>query len=162
MPKLQKFLIASIAFILLSASCAPQSTPTVEVNLTVPTIVEPTPLPCRSFGAAPTPGPDAPSIFPPITEADHKRGPENSAVTIMVYGDFQDVNSALFFGVVGRLMAEHPNDIQLISRPFPLIGRNDKAVLPRRGWKPHTMQGKFWEMHDLLYSQQENWAGLSA
>jgi cyclophilin family peptidyl-prolyl cis-trans isomerase/protein-disulfide isomerase len=131
-----------------------------EVNLTVPTIIEPTPLPCRSFASAPTPGPDAPSLFPPITEADHKRGPQDAAVTIMVYGDFQDVNSALFFGVVDRLMAEHPNDIQLISRPFPLIGRNDKALYAAQAVEAAHKQGKFWEMHDLLYSQQENWAGL--
>lgn len=160
MPKFRKFLIASFILFILSASCAPQSTPTVEVNLTVPTIVEPTPFPCQSFASAPTPGPDAPSIFPPVTEADHKRGPENSAVTIMVYGDFQDATSALFFGVVDRLMAEHPNDIQLISRPFPLVGRNDKALFAAQAVEAAHMQGKFWEMHDLLYSQQENWVDL--
>lgn len=160
MPKLQTFLITSFTFFLLSTSCAPQSTPTVELNLTVPTFIEPTPLPCRSFASAPTPGPDAPSLFPPVTETDHKRGPQDAAVTIMVYGDFQDVNSALFFGFVSRLMAEHPNDIQLISRPFPLIGRNDKALYAAQAVEAAHEQGKFWEMHDLLYSQQENWAGL--
>jgi cyclophilin family peptidyl-prolyl cis-trans isomerase/protein-disulfide isomerase len=161
MPKLQTFLVASLIFLLLiNVSCAPQSTPTVEVNLTVPTIIEPTPLPCRSFASAPTPGPDAPSLFPPITEADHKRGPQDAAVTFMIYGDFQDVNSALFFGVVDRLMTEHPNDIQLISRPFPLIGRNDKALYAAQAVEAAHKQGKFWEMHDLLYSQQENWGEL--
>lgn len=78
----------------------------------------------------------------------------------MVYGDFQDATSALFVGVVDRLMAEHPNDIQLISRPFPLVGRNDKALFAAQTVEAAHMQGKFWEMHDLLYSQQENWVDL--
>ena len=62
---------------------------------------------------------------------------------------------------MNRLLVEHPEDVRLVSRIFPLIGRNDKAVPAAQAVEAAHKQGKFWEMHDLLYSQQANWVGLS-
>ncbi len=121
----------------------------------------PTSSPCTSISADHTPGPEAPSLFPPITEADHTRGPKDSLITILVYGDLQDGTSGLFAGVVKRLLTEYPRDIRYVSRVFPLVGRNDKATLAAQAVEAANLQGKFWEMHDLLYSQQQNWVNLS-
>jgi len=79
----------------------------------------------------------------------------------MVYGDLQNQSSEWFSGVVNRLLDENPNQIRFISRVFPLVGRNDKAVLAAQAVEAAYMQNMFWEMHNLLYSQQESWVDLS-
>jgi len=79
----------------------------------------------------------------------------------MVYSDLQDTTSGLFAGVMNRLLSQHPNDVRLVSRIFPLVGRNDKAVLAAQAVEAANLQNKFWEMHDLLFSQQANWVNLS-
>ncbi|MEP0807325.1 MAG: peptidylprolyl isomerase, partial [Chloroflexota bacterium] len=104
---------------------------------------------------------DAPSLIPPVSAGDHVRGAENAAVTILVYGDLQDGTSALFNAVMQRLIADYPNEVRHVSRVFPLVGRNDKALLAAQAVEAANRQGKFWEMHDLLYAQQANWTNLS-
>lgn len=138
-----------------------QAAQTPDAAPTVTSIARATNSPCTSISAAPTPGPDAPSLFPPITQADHTRGPADAAITILVYGDLQDSVSGLFNGVVQRLLAEHPNDVRFVSRVFPLVGRNDKSMLAAQAVEAAHKQGKFWEMHDFFYSQQDNWVNLS-
>lgn len=163
MRPLVKLLIASFLLLPSFSSCAPtpaETTPEAQPTVTaIPRM--PTSLPCTSISADPTPGAEAPSLFPPITEADHARGPQGAIVTILVYGDLQDGTSGLFAGVVKRLLSEYPRDIRYVSRVFPLVGRNDKATLAAQAVEAANLQGKFWEMHDLLYTQQQNWVNLS-
>lgn len=161
MRQFNRYITAAFVFLLSLSSCAPSPTTTPEADPTVTSIAKIPTSPCISVSAAPTPGPDAPSLFPPITAADHVRGPEDAIVTIMVYGDLQDGTSGLFDAVVNRLLAEYPRDVRFISRIFPLVGRNDKAVLAAQAVEAAHLQGKFWEMHDLLYAQQANWVNLS-
>lgn len=89
------------------------------------------------------------------------RGADNPAITIIVYIDYQDSRSKFFVDVTNRLLAESPNDIRVVYRLFPLIGVLDKAALSAQAVQAAENQNKFWEMHDLLYAQQANWAQLS-
>jgi cyclophilin family peptidyl-prolyl cis-trans isomerase/protein-disulfide isomerase len=150
-----------VSFLFLLSSCAPSPTATPQVNPTVTSVANASPPPCTSFSILPTPGTEAPSLFPPITEADHFRGPQDAVVTIMVYGDLQYPNSGLFASVVNKLLAQYPARIKYVSRIFPFVGRNDKALIAAQAVEAANVQGKFWELHDLLYSQQENWVNLS-
>jgi cyclophilin family peptidyl-prolyl cis-trans isomerase len=88
------------------------------------------------------------------------RGPANAPVTILMYGDLQNETSGWFSAVANRLLDENPNDIRFVSRIFPLVGRNDKAVLAAQAVEAANNQNMFWEMHNLLYSQQESWVNL--
>lgn len=162
MRQFKRYLIASFLFLISFGSCTPTPATTPEIQPSVTSIPKiPFSSPCTSLSAAPTPGPDTPSIFPPITASDHTRGPQDAIVTIMVYEDLQDGTSGLFAKVVNRLLAEHPNDIRFISRIFPLVGRNDKAMLAAQAVEAAQRQSKFWDMYNLLYSQQANWADMS-
>jgi cyclophilin family peptidyl-prolyl cis-trans isomerase len=89
------------------------------------------------------------------------RGADNPFVTIIAYGDLQDATSALFAGVMQRILAEYPQEVRFVSRIFPLVGRNDKALLAAQAVEAAHRQGKFWEMHDLLYAQQQHWVNLT-
>ncbi len=65
-----------------------------------------------------------------------------------------------------QLLKEFPNDLRFVYRQFPLIGTpdapfHDKASLATQASEAAGKQGKFWEMHDLLYARQSDWVGLS-
>ena len=155
-------LAIALIFLLSAVSCNAKQQPTSEVIPTVTPITSSARPACTTLAAVPTPGPEAPSLFPPITNADYILGPQDAPVTILVYGDLQNQSSGWFSGVAERLLEENPDQIKFISRIFPLVGRNDKAVLAAQAVEAAHKQNMFWEMHNLLYSQQESWVNLSA
>jgi cyclophilin family peptidyl-prolyl cis-trans isomerase len=58
--------------------------------------------------------------------------------------------------VLARLAAAHPNDVRLVYRHFPL-SFHDKARLAAQAAEAAGLQGKFWEMHELLYAKFPEW-----
>jgi cyclophilin family peptidyl-prolyl cis-trans isomerase len=70
--------------------------------------------------------------------------------------------------VLAQIQSEYPQDVKLVYHEFPLMGLtqegkpfHDKAQLAAEAAEAAGAQGKFWEMHDLLYSTQNEWAGLA-
>ncbi len=55
----------------------------------------------------------------------------------------------------------YPQDVRVVYRHFPLISIHDKAALSAQAAEAAGVQGKFWEMHDLLFEKQGDWATLS-
>ena len=159
----------TILLLALLASC---STPTPSSPIPTPSIppgvkiIFPTEPPaCTTITAAPTPKPEDSIIFPAESAEDRVRGAENPTVTIMEYSDYTDARSGLFAEVVLQLLGEHPEDVRVVSRTFPILGANEKAALSAlaaQAAEAAGEQNKYWEMHDLLYKGQVNWANLSA
>ena len=139
------------------AAATPPASPTPAIKIIIPT-----PASCTSIVAAPTPGPEEPSVFPPVGDQDHVRGAENPVFTVMDYSDFQDPRSALFAEAVDQLLKENPDQVREVSRIFPLIAVNDKAALAAQAAEAAAEQNKYWEVRDLLYTQQANWVSLSS
>ncbi|MGB8983607.1 MAG: thioredoxin domain-containing protein, partial [Anaerolineales bacterium] len=149
-------LFAFLLLIFIATGCAQSPAGPTPI---IPTIIPTIPV-CTTVLAAPTPGAEAPSLFPPESASDHVRGAENPIVTITEYTDYQDLRSGLFAEVIDQLLEEHPDQLRVISRIFPLLSVNDKAALAAQAAEAAEEQGRFWEMHDLLYAQQESWVGL--
>jgi cyclophilin family peptidyl-prolyl cis-trans isomerase len=63
--------------------------------------------------------------------------------------------------VLAQLQANHPQDIRIVYRHFPLISIHDKAALATQASEAAGLQGRFWEMHDLLFERQGEWSGQS-
>jgi cyclophilin family peptidyl-prolyl cis-trans isomerase len=68
--------------------------------------------------------------------------------------------------VLEQLLKEFPNDIRFVYRQFPLIGTpenpfHDKAALATQASEAAGKQGKFWEMHDALFTNQSAWASMT-
>jgi len=101
-------------------------------------------------------------VFPPISAQDHVRGAQTPIFTVTDYSDYQDPRSALFAETVDKLVKEHPDQVQMASRIFPLIAINDKAAIAAQAAEAAAMQNKFWEVHDLLFAQQASWIKLPA
>jgi cyclophilin family peptidyl-prolyl cis-trans isomerase/protein-disulfide isomerase len=154
-------LSASILLLIFPTACASSPAFPVTTAPAIPSVFIATPPACTMINAQPTPGPDAPSLFPPESQTDRVRGAEDPIVTITEYSDYQDVRSAAFAEIVGRLLEERADEVRVVSRNFPLMSINDKAALAAQAAEAAEEQDKFWEMHYLLYSQQENWVSLS-
>ncbi|HMB22643.1 MAG TPA: peptidylprolyl isomerase [Anaerolineales bacterium] len=154
------FLLPSLFLLLLLTACTSSSSPAWTPPV-IHTMVVPTQPSCSTVASEPTPGPDTPSLFPPVSGTDHVRGAENPIVTIVEYIDYQDHMSGLFEKEANRLLETHPDELQIVSRIFPALKTNDKAALAAQAVEAAAQQDRFWEMHDLLYAQQENWTSMS-
>lgn len=142
-------------------ACSPSPAPPASTSPAIPSLIIPTPPACTALQVGPTPGSDTPSLFVPESESDHVRGAANALVTVTEYSDYQDPRSALLSQVLERLLDEHPDEVRVVSRIFPLIAVNDKAALAAQAAEAAGEQDQFWKMHHLLYTQQENWTDLS-
>jgi cyclophilin family peptidyl-prolyl cis-trans isomerase/protein-disulfide isomerase len=148
------FVLSACAQSPASSSVSVSATPTLK-------IIIPTPASCTSLVAAPTPGPEQPSVFPPVSVQDHVRGAQDPVFTIMDYSDFQDPRSALFAAAADQLLEENPDKVRLVSRMFPLIAISDKSAVAAQAAEAAAEQGKYWEIRDLLYEQQADWSSLN-
>ena len=142
------------------AGCAPSPAAPADITPILPTFI-PTPPTCTAIVTEPTPGPDTPSLFPAESADDQARGAEEPIVTITEYSDYQDVRSAELAQVIEQLLDAHPDEVRVVSRIFPLMSIHDKAALAAQAAEAAREQDKFWEVHDLLYAQQENWSSMS-
>ncbi len=62
--------------------------------------------------------------------------------------------------MLAQLLNEFPDDLRIVYRHFPL-NMHDKALLATQASEAAGLQGKFWEMHDLLYQSQSEWSQMS-
>jgi len=62
---------------------------------------------------------------------------------------------------MAQLEADYPEDVRVVYRHFPLIDIHDKATLATQASEAAGKQGMFWEMHDVLFQRQSEWANLS-
>jgi len=65
-----------------------------------------------------------------------------------------------------QLLKEFPTDLRFVYRQYPLIGTpespfHDKAALATQASEAAGKQGKFWEMHDVLFTDQTDWSGMT-
>jgi cyclophilin family peptidyl-prolyl cis-trans isomerase len=63
--------------------------------------------------------------------------------------------------VLEQLKTDYGDDLRVVFRHFPLISIHDKAQVTSEAAEAAGAQGKFWEMHDLLFERQSQWSGLA-
>jgi cyclophilin family peptidyl-prolyl cis-trans isomerase/protein-disulfide isomerase len=115
---------------------------------------------CTVKTTQPKANPTVQSLLPAVTKEDWTKGPVEAFVTIIEYCDFQGAGCAQVAPVLSKLQTKYPKDLRIVYRHFPL-SNDDKAALATQAAEAAGLQGKFWEMHDLLLAQQKDWAGLS-
>lgn len=60
--------------------------------------------------------------------------------------------------MVEKLKTDYGDDLRIVFRHFPLLTIHDKAMLTAEAAEAAGAQGKFWEMHDLLFERQDTWS----
>ena len=89
-----------------------------------------------------------------IREDDHVLGPREAAVTLIEYGDFQCPYCARAHQALTQLRERHGDRLRLVYRHLPLVEHHPFAELAAETAEAAGAQGKFWEMHDLLFQEQ--------
>jgi len=90
--------------------------------------------------------------------SDHSRGAGNKKVTLTEYGDFQCPVCAQYHTVINQIEAKYGDDITFTYRHFPLDSIHPNARAAHRTAEAASKQGKFFEMYDLLYTNQSSWS----
>jgi protein-disulfide isomerase len=95
----------------------------------------------------------------PIVAAptSHIYGTSSTGVTLVEYGDFQCPGCGGFFPLVKQLKDKYKDLISFQFVNFPLTQLHQNAQAAHRAAQAASNQGKFWEMHDLLYTNQNTW-----
>jgi protein-disulfide isomerase len=83
------------------------------------------------------------------------RGSKDAPVTIIEFSDMQCPFCAKAAPALVELMAQYPGQIRWVFKSFPLPFHSD-SELAHRAVLAAERQGKFWEMHDLIFSDQRN------
>ena len=91
------------------------------------------------------------------TEMVHARGHADAPVTLVEFGDFQRPPCATLADPIDKLEREYRPRLRLVFRhlPFPNHQHAREAALAS---EVASLQGRFWEMHDLLYREQSVWS----
>lgn len=109
------------------------------------------------YGAVVQSGRSTGSLIAPVTADDRTRGNDDAAVTIVEYSDFQCPACKYFYGIMSRLEEEKGGTVRVVFRHFPLP-QHVRARLAALAAEAAGAQGKFWEMHDLLFERQDEWS----
>ena len=109
----------------------------------------------NSAANTPRPAPRAPAAddAPPA----RVRGRADAPVQFEEFSDFQCPTCGAMHGVVRQLVEKYPTQVGVAFRNFPLREIHRHAAEAARAAEAAGMQGKFWEMHDLIYEKQSEW-----
>lgn len=94
-----------------------------------------------------------------VTSDSHKIATDSAKLTIVEFGDFQCPACGAAYAPVKALVAKNSTAVNFVWRNFPLtIHKN--AQMAAEAAEAAGDQGKYWQMHDLLFSRQSDWAEL--
>lgn len=83
------------------------------------------------------------------------RGPAEARISIVEFSDLQCPFCARVSPVLQEIMKQYPSDVRWVFKNFPLDFHPD-SPLAHRAVMAAAQQGKFWEMHDLVFAGQKS------
>src|SRR6266481_5587131 len=94
------------------------------------------------------------TLTPPVSERDHAEGRADAPMTLVEYGDYQCPYCGEAYPVVKRLQKALGKKLLFVFRNFPLTQAHPYALIASEAAEAAALQGKFWEMHDLIFENQ--------
>jgi protein-disulfide isomerase len=90
----------------------------------------------------------------PVTAVDHQLGPDHAPVTVVEYADFECPSCKQAAPSLKLLLERFPEEVRIVFRHYPLESMHPHALAAAEAAEVAGAQGKFWEMHDLLFANQ--------
>jgi protein-disulfide isomerase len=87
-------------------------------------------------------------------DRDHLQGPPDAAVTLVEYGDYECPFCGAAYPIVKDVQARMGSRLRFVFRNFPITTSHPHAEQAAETAEAAAAQGRFWEMHDLLYENQ--------
>ena len=94
-------------------------------------------------------------LTPPVSARDHAAGSDDAPVTLVEYGDYECPYCGMAYPIVKRAQQDLGSRLRFIFRNFPLAESHPHARLAAQAAEAAGAQGKFWEMHDMLFEHQD-------
>lgn len=98
----------------------------------------------------------SPELTQAVSERDHAKGPAAALLTLVEYGDYQCPYCGAAYPVVKRLQKTLGKKLRFVFRNFPVTQAHPYARIAAEVAEAAALQGKFWEMHDLLFEKQND------
>ena len=92
---------------------------------------------------------------PPVNERDHIIGPASAAITLVEYGDYECPYCGAAHPIVKEILRRMGNRLRFAFRHFPLAQMHPHAERAAEAAEAAGAQGRFWQMHDLLFEHQD-------
>lgn len=92
----------------------------------------------------------------PVTDKDHIQGNEGAPITLVEYGDYECPYCGAAHTIVKEIQKHFGDKLRFVFRNFPLVESHPHAGVAAITAEFAASHQKFWEMHDLLYENQEN------
>jgi protein-disulfide isomerase len=101
----------------------------------------------------------SPTVHPmtlavPPQPTDHSQGSDRARVVVVEYGDFECPGCKVAATTPALLMERFPSQVHFIFRHFPLEDAHPHALLAAEASEAAGAQGKFWQMHDVMFRNQ--------
>ncbi|MDB5165302.1 MAG: hypothetical protein JWM00_192 [Candidatus Saccharibacteria bacterium] len=93
--------------------------------------------------------------------ADHVFGKKDSKVVLIEYGDFQCPGCGGAHPQIKAITEEYDTKITFVFRNFPLTSIHPNARAAAAAVEAAGLQGKYWEMHNIVFDNQNNWKDAS-
>jgi len=91
----------------------------------------------------------------PVTPEDHIQGDPNAELTLLEYGDYECPHCGRAHPIVKRVQKHFGRRLRFVFRNFPLTQIHPNAQAAAEAAEFAGANGRFWEMHDLIYENQE-------
>ncbi|MGB2626812.1 MAG: thioredoxin domain-containing protein [Candidatus Acidiferrum sp.] len=96
------------------------------------------------------------SLRLPVSEQDHMQGDPSANCTLVEYGDYECPHCGHAYPIVKRVQKHFGKRLRFVFRNFPLGEMHPHAESAAECAEFASTKGKFWEMHDLLFENQES------
>ncbi len=95
------------------------------------------------------------SLQPAVSNTDHIQGNQDADLEIVEYADYQCPACGAAYPILKEIMDKYKNNIKLVFRNFPLTQSHQYARPAAIAAEAAALQGKFWEMHDAIFENQQ-------
>lgn len=92
----------------------------------------------------------------PVSSQDHIQGNDHALITLVEYGDYECPYCGAAYPIVKRIQKHFGERLKFVFRNFPITESHPHAGIAAMSAEFAATKGKFWEMHDLLYENQDN------
>lgn len=92
----------------------------------------------------------------PVSPGDHIQGDDKAPITLVEYGDYQCPYCGAAYPIVKRVQKHFGKKLRFVFRNFPLVQAHPMAQSAAETAEFAAAHGKFWEMHDAIYENQQS------
>ncbi len=100
------------------------------------------------------------SLTEAVSASDHVEGNAQAKVVLVEYGDYQCPACGAYHPLLQQLLKDEAGKYAFVFRNFPLP-QHQNALSSAYAAEAASLQGKFWEMHDMIYEHQKDWSEAS-